>query len=492
MSSAVILGLILLLRVILPALGVKVPQQNVSLPVGRLSPHALPKVLAMLLLALTLGIGPVMFSSDAVPDDARSLGVQWGLSVLALTLYQVPSLLIMTLLVPFGLVRTSYYVARVLGAYWSCDSVPEAATYFATRALLRSERPSAATVAFVQRRVTRARRNAVPGYVARALLLHRDGNTLSARQLLGLLEFAQWPRMPLGMRRAIRRFLIAEAAERGDWWRVLAIADSPRKAWDPWVSVVRKVAAARTSAEPDRAVNVGAMLALLTRTNVALRQLCEARSRAPLPVESPWAALGALAQKMRPRPEDVIDASSALESVLDSQVYRATLERRALALSAYVDLDALIASVREEALGALTHAALQSHAPLDRAKGALHEEALARASARIEEELQQNVDDMREHVRAKNLGDLDDEVELAAELFDGYANVMLRCDRDVRERMFAAVHYVAGNHGVMLDHSASGSRTLAHAIFSWLLEEAKALNRPEEVALETKNVKITR
>ncbi len=156
-------------------------------------------------------------------ESGSGIALSTGLASLYLL---IPSWISRSVLAPLGLVRWAYVTAYLSRVDWRRDK-PGGPAMVAAWALAQQDRPSASTIAWVERRLSSSTKALqASGVVAFGLLEAAKGRLESARDWLdSVLMFD--PRVaPAHVRVVAAEWLATDAAARGDWKRVKAISEN--------------------------------------------------------------------------------------------------------------------------------------------------------------------------------------------------------------------------------------------------------------------------
>jgi hypothetical protein len=310
-------------------------------------------------------------------------------------------------------------------------------------------------------------------------------------------------------RSVARRWLVAEAASRGEWKTVQAFAKNRRgkhdallaALGDPWLMALYELACIRTGTGRVPGAKLSIYVRMYLACNHSLREFAvRARSHVSKPSEHPsseevFAEHARLLTVPCPSAERVMKHAENLEALLNEDpAFIPNIQRRALALNANVAASDLADEVRTAMSGDLSAMLLRGRVAL---QPFLEEEGMLQAAAeRAQNEylkvLEDRVTDLSDRTEAK----MELSPEQEAYEFTGvrlaYMDAALLCGEEIRMQWFRRMHRVVCNHGVWLDNRFPKVRHVAHASFKWSLEEALVLEAADLVELQQKNSDITK
>ncbi|WP_129353757.1 hypothetical protein [Sorangium cellulosum] len=431
-------------------------------------------------------------------------------------------------LIPLGLPRAAYHVARLSDWTWRADRRGGAALA-AAWTLCRARRPDPAAEAWIHERLEGAGdrggaagrsgdagRDGVAaasplrgaGVAAGAMLAAYRGDLDGARALFASVASLDERACPREARRVAAGWLAAEAASRGDW------ATAQRRAREE-----RGRELSLLGAVADRLLGeAGAPGAL----ELWLRWLAAPRRRATLPLLRRALAAGAGAPRPEPaepepcaakvaegdlwsramllhaalllRPHDRVSGDElrrlggAWDAALEDERAQAELRERARALGAPGAQAAIGALARavEEDLAAALRAARVPHAAWDDLGG-----TIGRARRRLRDELLSEVEIACDALRRRV-----DERRALAPLSEWREWISLRAQYEaaaelagleLRRLAFPKVHADVCHAAVWLFNTRK-ERAIGNAMFRWLLAEAEALDDARIASLQRGNV----
>ncbi|HSQ63497.1 MAG TPA: hypothetical protein VLM85_09805 [Polyangiaceae bacterium] len=446
----------------------------------QVSSHGALKMLSWLFLVVWL----IYLVSGEVTVGGFAFGV-------ALVLYQFPYACTGQTLVRLGWPRAAYWAALVTGALWRFGDVAGGACLLAARARLRMRTPTRQIDDWLHRRLRRAKKRGGAWYVAAALFEAGRGNTAWARGLLLSAEVMSPQDCPACARKVARRWLVADAAARGDWRRAAELSAPHRTERDLWCRAAHELAMAR--AHPAFAPRT--LLGRIARALYGLPQPAPLRN--PAAVEPTLTAVltAHVATVRRPGDADGILATArAWEELFDSAAWEAEVARRGLGQGAKSTAQDVMAQMGEEVADDLAHALVEARVPLGalRPTGAISSAAKNAARELYLRRVDERVANLGERVAAELELDPHEEGVEAGLLRDVYIDAILLGGDDLRPVLFPKIESVATRHGVWLDNRASRVRFIAHPIFRWLLDEARTLGKLDSIKLEQSNCAATR
>jgi hypothetical protein len=158
------------------------------------------------------------------------LGVLWCVPCFAVSLVLLmPWSISRHVLIPLGLARPAYWLARLAGWTWKHDRHGGGLVAGAW-ALLRQREPSRETMDWLARQRDRQPAFQASHVLATGLMAAARGDLASARVLLESVEEIGPHRTPRIAQALAREWLAADAASRGQWARVVSLARGARAA----------------------------------------------------------------------------------------------------------------------------------------------------------------------------------------------------------------------------------------------------------------------
>jgi hypothetical protein len=405
-----------------------------------------------------------------------------------------PWLTVTRLAVPLGLPRIAWTLSWLSDVLWRGDKRGGAATA-AAWALLREKSPSEKTVAWVERRVERVQHLRGGTVLAAGILAARRGDLTQARRLVHSLELFG----PRGCARVGRKlgteWLVVDAVAEGRWSEVATVRSLvPTTAPTRFlVAVARRL----TGAEVSRARLVwtwlragrwAQTLPLLRRAWAAAPSTVETAAPAPLvPTGDLLAdalARHAAALAAAPSEAALVELGHAWERAFDDAALRRSAAERALALAA---------PSGEAALRALQESVLDDLVALLDARGGVAQPGglLERAADRLRDRALTAIEELGETIRARAvaarpLSAIDEWREWLA-LHTLHTRGVERGGLPLRRLAFPSVHRDICKLAVWLWNTRK-ERSMAHAMFRWLHDEALAVEDTEAIELQAKNM----
>jgi hypothetical protein len=472
------------------------PPSKLKLPVGRIG------VWAVLVWWVLLPIG-LAFAAMVGPLALPFL-------VFALVLLALPWPFTQLVLIPLGMPRLSYWLARTSDFTFRLDRTGGAALA-ASWALCRQRPLDEESADWLSDKLAAEAPLCGAGVAASGLLLAARGDLDGARTLLGSVAEVDDRVCPPVAKSIAGGWLAADAAERGEWARVaehgLTIEQGGRLGW------LLSAIAQSLLLEPMAPGKVGLWLrwavAPHRRATLPLvRRALEALDGAFIePEDDPPitpATSGADGDAVRTalslhasvltrspdtlRPEDVRAAGQAWDAALLDKATERHLLERALVVGAG-GAASVLGRVRAAVEDDLTAAVLASGMPIkelgDRG------EVASRVRTRLRDELLGAVEAASEAIKRR----VDDKRALpSADEWREWANLRaiyergVRCAGDELRRLaFVKVYPEVSSYAVWLFNDRK-QRPLGNAIFRWLLAEATALDDTRASALMAKNV----
>lgn len=419
-----------------------------------------------------------------------------------------------------GLVRSSFYLARLARPTFERDPTGGAALAGALALLHRpAHEPALAT--WLEGKIAGPAKLGLAGVVATGLLAAGRGDRAGARDLMLSADNFDPELGPAAARRIANEWLVADAAERGDWATVIrrGVQDGRATAYTRFLA--RAAARIRGEALPGEPnpTDVGLWISwllvpgrtvlrpLLDQARAAPRVLSQRRpppppADPPPPLIDPAAFAGdpvAHAQALHalwlhaPDVDKRLTATRLQELCAAWEAAWAPAERRLVQRA-----QAIGAQTRGElTLGGLRNLVADDLARLARAAGLplLAFESAgptgAAAAAALRRTLLDEVEQGSEHLRARTRADrrLSSPEELREwnHLRRKYEEAAALGGMELRYLLFPIVHRDACNYAVWLWNERK-EYGISGPIFKWLLAEAEAVGDQEAIALQRKNV----
>jgi hypothetical protein len=406
-----------------------------------------------------------------------------------------PSIVLRRVLVPLGMHRTAYVFARISPPVAVSEEIPAGAVFYAALALHRARVVDPARLDALDARLARQVKLRGVALAACGLLAALRGQRENARLLLGAVDGIHWRFAPRIARSSARAWLVADAAARGDWRRVVALGRG-RGSYMRWPYAMASIAArllGDADAPSPLALRLLWLLAPQRRATLPLllRALAmPAPASPPLAADSLEAALRAHATFLRtPTSATVAGAARAWDLVREAPEVRALVIKRAAALEApsATGPDGLVSGLVDRAAGELAPYADRAP-PRVAATSPTMQRACAEARRRDLDALDDAAGDVRKRA------DWEKSMHVFAE-WSAWTSLRVRGERlrrthgdETRRVVFDALFNAGCNYAVWL-FNVRGERLLAHGIFRWLHDEGKAVGaRAETIGLLKKNM----
>jgi hypothetical protein len=426
-----------------------------------------------------------------------------------LTIVAAPWLVARLVLVPLGLPRLAYFLARTSDVTFHLDPQGGAAAAAAWALCMQRKLDEGAAEWLSDKLVEQAPLRGA-GVLAGGLLLAARGDRDGARTLIGAVLDVDERACPPAAKRIARGWLAADGAERGEWMRVAALgptlAQGGRLAW------LLSAIAQSLRLEPMSPGKLGLWLrwAIAPHRRATLPMVERALSALDgafiEPEEDPPIAPAAAADGdaigtalslhasvlTRPsealRPEDVRAAGQAWDDALGGRATERILLERALVVGAS-DARAVLARMRATIEDDLARVVLASDMPLKELDD--RGEVTSRVRARLRDRLLTEIEEASEAIKRRH----DERRALpAADEWREWGNLRALYERgvhsageDLQRLAFVKVYPDASNYAVWL-YNDQKQRPLANAIFRWLLAEATLLDDSRAMSLMSKNV----
>jgi len=370
------------------------------------------------------------------------------------------------------------------------------AAVFGALALARRRRPrddaARRTITWLARRIngTEAGRMRGAGVIAGGLLAALRGDRHRARCMLLVANSLPEQRVPWSTRSIARDWLVADAAENGDWrevirlsrrgesgfrWsylmarigeRLTGLPDGPRAwwLWLSWLAAPRRIA---TLALLRRALGVPRV----PKPRTAVRATSEPVADATLPD-----ALAGLAQALTSRfaqdGPSLAASVHAVDAALDRPELRSRIEERLTALDTLRDSETIVSVFRARLVDLLVPV-IEECPSLARGtdRGPILDQAADRVRARLFRDIEAQCDDCNERQKRETSLDSLDEWETWAVMRES-ADRVLELDPASEHALFRAMYVPMCNYAVF-QHNKCKRIVLAHDIFTWLLAHAQ-------------------
>ena len=456
-------------------------------------------LVALLTLAASLAIGLGAGAVETQPLDLLAL------VPLLLTLL-FPWRALRHGLVPLGQVRAAHLTARLVDVGFGNDSSGGAAMA-AAMALLHKTNASEDDLRWVEEQLDQAVPLRAAGLVAAALLRLRAGDRDGARLLLQSVELLRFPNAPPLAFRVAREWLAADAAARGDWQAVVDHASRIGSLFTSRGTLFLGAAARRLLGREDAPSDewlwaLWLLAPARARTRPLLRRALAASPGSPPAAdrEAPGAAaapdplVGALALQMRAwrEPTPTLEGLVRLGEAWDRALADKALERRLLVRS--MELGTHEGSKATERLREMAAAQLAAQARARRlalgsveAPGSTVERAAKLLRDELLAELEAGCEAMRRRAMEQRALPAADEWREWLALRERYEEAGALGGAEARRLAWPRVREDVCKLAVWLWNERN-ERTIAHAMFLWLLGEATELHDADAMELHRKNV----
>lgn len=421
-----------------------------------------------------------------------------------------------------GLVRASYWLSQLARPTFAQDRAGGAALAGAL-ALLHARTHDATGASWLEGKLTGQPKLGLAGVVASGLLAASRGDRAGARDLMLSADNFDPDFAPAAARRVANEWLVADAAERGDWTTVIRRGVLPERASAYTRFLARAAARIRGEALPGEPnpTDVGLwwswlfapgrkiLRPLLDQARAAPRVLHQ-RKPPPPPAEPPPPAIDpaayagdpvAYAQALhalwttapeldkRLTPTHMQSLCTAWEAAFAPAEKR--MVQRALALGAQTRGELATAGLRRVVASDLARLARAGELPLPTFDAALPIAAAAASELRatLLEEVEKGSDQLRQRTTDNRRLPSTEELREWNRLRRTYEEAVKLGGMELRYLMFPQVHRDACNYAVWLwnDRKEYG---ISGPIFTWLLREAEAVGDQEAIELQRKNVGV--
>jgi hypothetical protein len=446
-----------------------------------------------------------MFLAPLLGKLAAQSLVLGSISWAALVIGSFPSLVLSRVLIPLGLVRAAYWFASVSPPLAHAGESAGGAVLAGVLALGTRRAAEPSMLSWLDVKLRRLRSPRGLAISAAGLLEAARKNDDGARAILRAVTGIS-PRSSNFARGVARSWLVADAAQRGDWADIAELGmEGVARRWLRWPYLMGLIAQRLVAdpASPSDAALVWAWLIAPHRraTFPLLRRALSTSPRAPhdpavvdLPAEGGEllaAALRAHAMCLaEPGASSLVVAGQAWDAVRSSPAVASLVARRALAIEAQTTPEAALASLLSSAEDDLSRAVVQANlAPEVASASPTLTAALAAARRRAMDDIESLATALAQRTK--------DRRELAApgEWME-WGSLRGFCDRATRDApvtaqrtVFEAVYTPACNYAVWL-HNARDQKVLANAIFRWLAARARSAGNVAAVELLENNAKL--
>ncbi|MCS6902461.1 MAG: hypothetical protein RMJ98_22575 [Myxococcales bacterium] len=409
-------------------------------------------------------------------------------------------------LIPLGQIRAAHLTACLVDVGFGNDG-PGGAAMVAAMALLHKTNATEEDLRWVEEQLAKAAPLRAAGLVAAALLRLHAGDRDGARLLLRSVELLRFPGSPPLAFRVAREWLAAEAATRGDWQAVLEHASRDRSIFTSRGTIFLGAAARRLLGREDAPSDeqlwaLWLLAPARTRTRPLLRRALAARPVSPparreeasneVVSSDPLAAVLILQiQSWRdpdPTLEDLVRLGKAWDHALENKALERRLLVRSMDLGTHEGSKA-IERLREVAAAQIAARAREKRLALGsvEAPGATVERAVKLLRDGMLAELEASCEALRYRAMEKRALPATDEWCEWLALRGLYEETGTIGGMGVRRLAWTRVRDDVCKLAVWL-WNERGERTIAHAMFLWLLDEAMALHDTDAMELHRKNV----
>jgi hypothetical protein len=403
----------------------------------------------------------------------------------AIVLLIAPSLVLRWIVVPLGLPRVAYWIARCC---WPIALVkePEAgAAFYGTLALAR--RPSSAqSIGWLDEKANRAQVLRGAGVVAGGLLAALRGEGQRARCLFLIADTMPRKAIPRCARAIARDWLVVDAARIGNWREVVRLGrrgkDSLR-----WSYAVARIAE-RIAGNPDGCHDwllcLYWMLAprrqatlLPLRRALATQRAVKVKAAGPRLAGDLPAALANLAHVLQDRfghdGRSLARSVCLVEAQLKFSTTRALVQRRTLALDARHDTDAIFSSFRKQLVDFLVPLIEKSpNFSGGKKRGPIVDQAIDRVRVRLFRDIEIQCKDYDDRLNRESSLDTLAEWEAWALTRDS-ADRLLELNPISEDALFQTMYVPVCNFAVF-QHNKCKRIVLAHDMFRWLHRHAQS------------------
>jgi hypothetical protein len=397
----------------------------------------------------------------------------------AFVLHFAPSWFLGELLVPLGWPRLTYWAARCFGPVRLVKEGGAGAALFGALALTR-KRNAATGVSWLAQRANRSRSIRGAGVVTAGVLAALRGERDRARSLFLLADTLPAKLVSGNVRVIARDWLVAEAAQNGNWREVVRLGRRGRQSFR-WSYAVARMGA-RLIGDPKSARDWLLWLCWLAAprrraTFPLLRRALTAKPPSwpalPEPAMAPELpeALGSFAQGLAGRfaqdGRSLVRAVGAVEGALALPSTRALIGERLPALGAKPDADAVIDGFRRRLID-LIDPLIEETPDLAQGEdlGSLLDEAVSRIRSRLFRHIDAQCKDCNERQKQELSLETLTEWEAWAVIREA-ADRLLELAPSSEIALFQTMYVPMCNYAVF-QHNICKRIALAHEIFAWL------------------------
>jgi hypothetical protein len=403
----------------------------------------------------------------------------------AFVLLLAPSFFLKQIVIPLGMPRVAYWMARWFGPVRSIREAGAGAALYGALALARRRRPTPA-IAWLEQKANRAKTVRGAGVVAAALLAGLRGDRRRARALFLVADTLPRKFIPRSALVVARDWLAADAARIGDWREVMRVGlrgrDSMR--WSYALARVGERLIGDPNAPRDWRLWLGWAIAPRRLATLPLLRQALAVPRAPdsKPVDPDAdaelpAALADLAHVLENRfardGASLARRVGELDGALDRSTTRALVQQRLLALGAQRDADAIISGFRARLVDLLAPVIEESpRLAGGQARGPILDQAIERVRNRLLRDVEAQCKDYGERQQRETPLDILAEWGAWALMRDS-ADRLLELAPEQEHSLFHTMYVPTCNFAVY-QHNKCKRPPLAHEIFSWLRRHSRS------------------
>ena len=403
-----------------------------------------------------------------------------------------PKFVLDRVVIPLGSVRLTYAIARFSGLVELLTDSGVAALYGAIYLVRKS--PSPQDIDWLTQKLEHVRSPRGGGVVAAALLALMHGDRHRARCLFVVADSIDWRFVPATARVIARNWLVAEAAERGNWRDVIRLGRRGRFSLRWSYAVARMVE--RLIGDPrgcgDWLLVMCWMLAprrrgmfRMLRNALAVPRARKHSAREPQqpatepPPDAPDlpGALANLAQMLRNKFGQAGQSFAKAVRDVDGQIAcgktRALVQRRLLALGARHDSDTVLSAFRRR-LSAILSSILElaPHLVGENLRGPILDQAIDQARGRLFGDIEAQCKDYDHQKRHAITSDPIAAWEMWAVTRD-CAERLIEVAPGSADTLFQLMWVRANNFAVFQQNNGQ-RHILAHEIYSWLYRHSQS------------------
>lgn len=425
------------------------------------------------------------------------IAMDWGttlawIATAALVLFTFPDWTVLPLSHRLHSPRLTFAIAWMSPFFAGGDRVGSASAASALT-WLRSGRASRAAER-IEARLQREGENTIRGggTLAAGFLAWGRGDAEQARSLFALVHYFDRRVANGWVRRHARRWLVMEAAERGDWRSVFELAKLHR--YDGVLRFARVVARIELGETIPawRLTGAWCLGGRWLTTWDWFRDSWYRRNRGvATSTATSTACLATLARLRasvieRPTARNTFELARTYEELVDSEALRSHVQQRAIELDAR-DPEGAIDALHADILAILSEA-MRDGVSVPNTVSRTLEEARQMLSDERYQLFDESVEQLEERVQDSSMFDSYEELLEWARYHARYRELIASVDALEHGLAFERMHYGASNHAANLFNNRD-DKALGLAMMRWLYLEAKRVDDNDAIALHRDNLK---